>query len=524
MRNLNDRLASYIERVRSQQIEIGHLQHEVSTIEETKSTEIITMKNAYVSEIAQLRKALDETSKERARLQIEADKFEKENRELRGKLRDKEKGLNQATVELKGLMSRFTQMEDEYKNADQELRQLKPEHSNLLQKLENAKQNLEDETLKRIDLQNQLQTAQEGLRFENQLLEQQLNESRVRKQTEISELDGKLSEQYEEKLQVSLNELRDTYEQQLAENRNEFTRVYDNKLKSLQEKLDRVRSESAGSVQEMRELETKITGLTSRNLELESSNATLAKRMEELLRDMDAAAKNFRAQMAMKDAEMKSKDEQMEEMLRDYRDLMEIKVALDMEIAAYRKLLEGEEARLGMSPSGSELATPVGASGRGVKRKRTTILEEEVSELLFDQSGKGDVVIEPLDKEGHCIKIRNKSSEEINIGGWVLTNATGGNDTSYKFHRTTTLQPNDVCTIWSSDTHEEHEPPLNLVMKRGGWTIGDENTTTLVNKDGEEEATVFSRRGNHLKGTIRQGTSQLYGQRADPENQNCAIM
>lgn len=205
MRNLNDRLASYIERVRSQQIEIGHLQHEVSTIEETKSTEIITMKNAYVSEIAQLRKALDETSKERARLQIEADKFEKENRELRGKLRDKEKGLNQATVELKGLMSRFTQMEDEYKNADQELRQLKPEHSNLLQKLENAKQNLEDETLKRIDLQNQLQTAQEGLRFENQLLEQQLNESRVRKQTEISELDGKLSEQYEEKLQVSLN-------------------------------------------------------------------------------------------------------------------------------------------------------------------------------------------------------------------------------------------------------------------------------------------------------------------------------
>lgn len=86
----------------------------------------------------------------------------------------------------------------------------------------------------------------------------------------------------------------------MAENRNEFTRVYDNKLKSLQEKLDRVRSESAGSVQEMRELETKITGLTSRNLELESSNATLAKRMEELLRDMDAAAKNFRAQMAMK--------------------------------------------------------------------------------------------------------------------------------------------------------------------------------------------------------------------------------
>ena len=49
-----------------------------------------------------------------------------------------------------------------------------------------------------------MQTSQEGLQFENSLLEQQLNETKVRKTIEISEIDGKLHEQYEEKLQQSL--------------------------------------------------------------------------------------------------------------------------------------------------------------------------------------------------------------------------------------------------------------------------------------------------------------------------------
>ena len=41
------------------------------------------------------------------------------------------------------------------------------------------------------------------------------------------------------------------------------------------------------------------------------------------------------------DAEVKNKEDQMEAMEKDYKDLMDIKVALDVEISAYRKLLEG---------------------------------------------------------------------------------------------------------------------------------------------------------------------------------------
>lgn len=225
-------------------------------------------------------------------------------------------------------------------------------------------------------------------------------------------------------------------------------------------------------------------------------------------------------EMAEKDADLRSKEEQIESALKDYQDLVEVKVMLDIEIAAYRKILEGEEKRLGLSPSGSPEQAP-GSAPRGVKRRRTYIDEEDVAEMVSDHTGLGNVQIEPVDKGAKVIRLVNKTDEEINIGGWSLTNVSGDDECAYKFHRSTTLAPGAACAIYSADSDQEHSPPTSLVMKKGGWVIGAQNKTVLANKDGEEEACRVSREERRSSSIYRSGYVTSKPGQAD---KSCVVM
>jgi len=78
LQNLNDRLASYIDRVRFLETENNRLSIQVRSSEETVNREVTNIKGLYETELEDARKLLDETAKEKARLQIEVGKYKEE--------------------------------------------------------------------------------------------------------------------------------------------------------------------------------------------------------------------------------------------------------------------------------------------------------------------------------------------------------------------------------------------------------------------------------------------------------------
>lgn len=504
---LNDRLAAYMDRMRMLEQENSRLTMEVRTSQDTSTREVSNIKSMYEHELSDARKLLDETSREKARMEIDGKRILEENEELKKRLdrktkeaADAERNLRAQEARANELSGKYHTLVTEHKKAKDDQKELEKELAKLRKQLEVLRKNLEDETLTRVELENTVQTLREELTFKDQVHLQEISETKTRRQVEISEIDGVLSEQYEAKLQQALQDLRNQYDMQLRMNREEISDLYEARLRDLEQQMNQER---------LRHADEK------------------AKMMEEVER--------LRKEMSMQ--------------LQEYQDLMDIKITLDMEIAAYDKLLSSEEDRLKITPSSnasffsqSGLSASMSRAGmlrrtpnRAAAKRKRTVLEESdersVSDYSVTSSAKGDMEIVEVDPEGKFVKLRNKSSKEVQVGGWSLVRKVGSNETVFKFHRSLKVDGGAFVTVWSSDLGKDHEPPSTIVMKGQKWFAGDNMTTHLMNADGEEVAaservkriisTAASRHREYLGGY----GEELHHQQGEPRgDEKCRIM
>lgn len=73
--------------------------------------------------------------------------------------------------------------------------------------------------------------------------------------------------------------------------------------------------------------------------------STLKSRLEQIELQLRKQQDEHQISLAAKDAEIDRLEKLVEDQLREYRDLLDVKIQLDTEITAYRKLLEVEESR-----------------------------------------------------------------------------------------------------------------------------------------------------------------------------------
>lgn len=377
MVNLNNRMAVYVEKVRSLETENSKLTYQVSTYEETSKMEVTKIKQMYEAEVNGLRKKLDEATNEKNGLfvlnQDLKEKAESEKARADGLARDNprlEAKVKELSKQMRHKDAMYSEANKERNDAVKELKTLKAQLAERTEEANTNAQLLQEETLRRIDTETLNQTLLEKLRFQEKLFEEQLSETKKCHQVKVTEIDEQVRVGYESKLEQALIDLRDQQNAEMDQFKEDLEAHYSAKIENMRKQMDLYSSDRYKGDEERKSAVSKVRRLEATIVTLqEDCNASLRK-ISDLEARLDHAQEMKRAAVEAAEKERDAARIKLDEMEKDYAELSNIKLQLDMEINTYRKLLEEEESRLHISPSPSSTGSRTRTRAGGKKRKR----------------------------------------------------------------------------------------------------------------------------------------------------------